>query len=218
MPSSTELLDAAFKAFVESAPVLCLAADRDFITFYVNPFYREVHDITLEEAKGKHIKDIIGEEGFNDNLKHYNKTLEGNIVVYDGSFIKLDGKIHHYRATYAPIYVDEEVVGITGVVIDTTSEVEIVRTNKELKNATIELERLSRVDGLTDVHNRRYLDEHLDKAWREHIRNSLPLSVMLIDIDHFKKYNDTYGHQSGDVRWSHFVGQFDGFAKVYSAV
>lgn len=64
----------AFKAFVESLPVLCLAADRDFITTYVNLFYKNIHNITLDEAVGKHIKDIIGEEGFNDNLDYYRNT------------------------------------------------------------------------------------------------------------------------------------------------
>lgn len=124
MKIENDFIDTTFKTFVESAQVLCLAADTNFITFYVNPFCRTVHNITLEQAVGKHIKDIIGEEGFNDNLEHYNKTLEGNIVEYHGSFTKLDGSIHHYKATYAPIYRDGVVAGITAVVLDITSEVE----------------------------------------------------------------------------------------------
>jgi diguanylate cyclase (GGDEF)-like protein len=53
-------------------------------------------------------------------------------------------------------------------------------------------------DGLTDIHNRRRFDEHLDKLWPQAIREQVPLALLLIDIDHFKAYNDCYGHQAGD--------------------
>jgi sigma-B regulation protein RsbU (phosphoserine phosphatase) len=67
-----------------------------------------------------------------------------------------------------------------------------------LQYANQELERLSEIDTLTNVHNRRYLDAHLLLRWREHTRNQLPLSIIMIDIDYFKNYNDSYGHQAGD--------------------
>jgi len=53
-------------------------------------------------------------------------------------------------------------------------------------------------DGLTGIHNRRMFDEHVDKIWPQAIRDRTPLALMLIDIDHFKAYNDHYGHQAGD--------------------
>lgn len=77
-------------------------------------------------------------------------------------------------------------------------ENKVIERTHHLQEANNELERLSQVDGLTNVYNRRYLDEHLDKSWRMHTRSGLPLSVMMIDIDYFKKFNDTYGHQAGD--------------------
>ncbi|MBF0378380.1 MAG: diguanylate cyclase [Desulfamplus sp.] len=67
-----------------------------------------------------------------------------------------------------------------------------------LEEANIKLQQLSNIDGLTKVHNRRYFDMKLEEIWREYSRLSHPISVILIDIDHFKKYNDTYGHQAGD--------------------
>lgn len=53
-------------------------------------------------------------------------------------------------------------------------------------------------DGLTGIHNRRVFDEHIDRIWPQAARDGMPLSLMLIDIDHFKAYNDYYGHQAGD--------------------
>ena len=53
-------------------------------------------------------------------------------------------------------------------------------------------------DGLTGIHNRRLFDEHIDRIWPQAARDGIPLSLMLIDIDHFKAYNDYYGHQAGD--------------------
>ncbi len=69
----------------------------------------------------------------------------------------------------------------------------------EEKNLLIEqLENLSLHDGLTNVHNRRYLEEYLEGAFEECKRYGLALTVIITDIDHFKSVNDTYGHQIGD--------------------
>lgn len=53
-------------------------------------------------------------------------------------------------------------------------------------------------DGLTGVGNRRYFDISIEKEWRDSKRNKKPLSLLMIDVDHFKSYNDTYGHLKGD--------------------
>jgi diguanylate cyclase (GGDEF)-like protein len=65
----------------------------------------------------------------------------------------------------------------------------------------------ARHDGLTGIHNRRTFDEHVDRLWLQAIRDQVPLGLILVDIDHFKAYNDCYGHQAGDdclkqVAWS----------------
>jgi diguanylate cyclase (GGDEF)-like protein len=53
-------------------------------------------------------------------------------------------------------------------------------------------------DGLTGIHNRRLFDEHVDRIWPQATRDDVSLGMLLIDIDHFKAYNDYYGHQAGD--------------------
>ena len=60
------------------------------------------------------------------------------------------------------------------------------------------LERMSAVDGLTSIPNRRRFDEYINQEWRRAVRNKYPLSLLMIDIDHFKSYNATYGHLKGD--------------------
>lgn len=69
---------------------------------------------------------------------------------------------------------------------------------KQLQKSNAELERLSSLDGLTGIANRRAFDHALEKEWKNALRNQTVLSLILIDIDYFKPYNDTYGHLEGD--------------------
>lgn len=76
---------------------------------------------------------------------------------------------------------------------------ELVRERtRELEEANAELLRLSNLDGLTQIFNRRYFDEVLRKEISRLQRTSSPISLLMCDIDFFKKYNDTYGHLAGD--------------------
>jgi diguanylate cyclase (GGDEF)-like protein len=61
-----------------------------------------------------------------------------------------------------------------------------------------QLKLMSSIDALTEVANRRRFDEYLHLEWRRAIRSKYPISLLMIDIDYFKSYNDTYGHQKGD--------------------
>lgn len=70
--------------------------------------------------------------------------------------------------------------------------------NQELAAANAHLQAISRLDGLTGVSNRRAFDEALDREWRRAMRAERPLGMLMIDIDFFKSFNDTYGHQAGD--------------------
>jgi diguanylate cyclase (GGDEF)-like protein len=69
---------------------------------------------------------------------------------------------------------------------------------KRLRQGREELERLSRTDGLTGLPNRRHLMEILEKEVRRARRNDRSFSLLMIDVDHFKRYNDTFGHLAGD--------------------
>jgi diguanylate cyclase (GGDEF)-like protein len=77
-------------------------------------------------------------------------------------------------------------------------EAEIAERTEALEEANQELKRLATTDSLTQVANRRHFDEHLHQEWLHAIRSRSFLSLILCDVDYFKRYNDTYGHQRGD--------------------
>jgi len=69
---------------------------------------------------------------------------------------------------------------------------------RKLDTANQELKRLTSLDGLTGIANRRHFDEVLEREWRRAMRQGEELSILMCDIDYFKAYNDTVGHQKGD--------------------
>lgn len=100
-----------------------------------------------------------------------------------------------------------------------------------LREALGKVEKLSRTDALTQVSNRRHFEERLRQLWTDAEARSMPISVMMIDIDYFKQYNDVAGHQAGDdclstvaatlagkVRGNDFVARYGGeeFAVILS--
>ncbi|WIG78136.1 diguanylate cyclase [Photobacterium damselae] len=89
------------------------------------------------------------------------------------------------------------------------AEEELMKLNKELEQRVHErtteleqvnqqLEKMSRQDPLTQVANRRVFDNTFDEEWRRAERHQLPISLLIIDVDHFKHYNDCFGHAAGD--------------------
>ncbi|MBK9236983.1 MAG: diguanylate cyclase [Rhodoferax sp.] len=75
---------------------------------------------------------------------------------------------------------------------------ELEQTNQALVQANHKLEVYSHTDGLLNIANRKYFDQRLQEEWLRAIRSKQPVGLLMIDVDHFKRYNDTYGHQAGD--------------------
>lgn len=77
-------------------------------------------------------------------------------------------------------------------------ELKVQQRTLELQEANIKLEKLASTDGLTGITNYRHFEELFDQEWKRAIRSKNSISVIMIDVDFFKLYNDTYGHQVGD--------------------
>lgn len=110
-------------------------------------------------------------------------------LTKDGNYVWIRDVVHVAR--------DEngEVEALIGFMFDISERKE---TEQKLLDLQKELEELSFKDGLTGVSNRRMLDSVLEQEWVRARREQLPLSLLLIDIDFFKQFNDFYGHMQGD--------------------
>ena len=110
-------------------------------------------------------------------------------LAKDGSYVWIRDVVHVVRKP------DGEVDCLVGFMFDIT---ERKRIETELLEMQKKLEALSYEDGLTGVANRRLFDTDLEKAWKNARRSGQPVSLLLIDVDQFKQYNDHYGHLRGD--------------------
>lgn len=93
------------------------------------------------------------------------------------------------------------IIGPVAVLLCGALVVFAVKLGKELRRralAEAELAQLATTDGLTGLANRRRFDEVLEREWRRSVRTGTPLSLMVLDADHFKRVNDRYGHAIGD--------------------
>ncbi len=106
------------------------------------------------------------------------------------------GKRVPFWLTTTPLFgLTAEIIGIVEQYKDITDR---KRHEEALEKANLELKRLATVDGLTQLANRRLFDETLRTEWLRMKREQQPFSLILCDVDFFKRYNDYYGHQEGD--------------------
>lgn len=139
-----------------------------------NPEIKSIPVIVLSTKEDPKIKSEAFELGASDYLVKFPDKIE---VI---------ARVHaHSRSFLAQKQRDEAYVALREMQV-------------ELEAKNIELERLSSQDGLTGISNRRIFDEFTQKEWSRAARDNSQLSLIMVDIDHFKTYNDNYGHQGGD--------------------
>lgn len=134
-------------------------------------------------------------------LGHYltSKCLEGFAVF--GRFFQLAHSRFEPIAPESMVFVEfQELAVVANRMVEDRilQEERITDYTRQLEGANRQLRRMAKQDGLTGVANRRYFDGALARAWLRCLREEKPLALGLIDIDFFKAYNDTYGHQEGD--------------------
>lgn len=109
-------------------------------------------------------------------------------------------------------YKSQVEVFINGKIIE-EKNIELERLNKELAEANNKLKKLSRTDSLTGINNRYMFDRTIKIEWNRCQRHFVPLSLLIIDIDFFKAFNDNYGHQAGDYCIQKIAGVIKSCAK-----
>lgn len=120
----------------------------------------------------------------------------------DNPLVTGDAGIRFYAGI--PVKAPNQVTVGTACLIDTkprkldAKTERVLRAAKGLLEEALILQGQSVRDHLTGLFNRRFFDESLDTEWRRAFRQMLPMTVMLADVDHFKPYNDLYGHPAGD--------------------
>ena len=119
----------------------------------------------------------------------------------------IDPEIYWYRQTFMPVIVLISGLGLFGILAFTLHqasrqnrliEAEVIERTRRLDEANKKLSQLSTTDDLTGLQNRRSAYSNLSMEWKRHMRERAKITVLMIDIDYFKNYNDTYGHLAGD--------------------
>ena len=127
----------------------------------------------------------------NQKMQAMHQALStGEVQLYEQT-VDIGGVPQYEEVRVVPVTADEVLVMVRD--ISDRRRIEL-----ELRSANERLAKLSLTDSLTTLANRRSLDEHLNREWQRSSREQQPLSFILFDLDFFKQFNDTYGHQAGD--------------------
>ncbi|MCA1974972.1 MAG: diguanylate cyclase [Caenispirillum sp.] len=201
----------ARSAAIEAAAEGIAITDPDGIIEYANPALTAITGYAREELVGRHTR--IFNSGRQDRAFYadlWSTIRDGRI--WRGEIVnrRKDGSLYTELMAIAPVCNDKgETVQYVAIKHDISErkrmETDLQETNAMLQHQLDEIHRLQEElreqavrDGLTNLFNRRYLDETLERELARAKREGYPLSLVMIDIDHFKKLNDTYGHQAGD--------------------
>lgn len=171
--------------------------------YYGNPSYISP---AMQRITGWNVEDMtrLGGRGVchPDDLKNIESTVKSLQAGADGAIIeyrvcKPSGEFVWVEANVRP-FADQR----TGISLGTLNIIRDISARKqaeaELQEAYRALEALALTDPLTHLANRRRLDQCLSSEWRRGMRDRKPLSMLLVDVDFFKSFNDTYGHLHGD--------------------
>jgi diguanylate cyclase (GGDEF)-like protein/PAS domain S-box-containing protein len=178
-----------FRTLAENSTDIIVRLDRRLRPMYVNP---AIESILGHEAADE-LRRSDGEAPLPPMLSGMRRQLQQ--VLATGQPLAAMATVPTPRGER---YLDSRVVPEFGSDGTVESLLVVDRDITEIKRAQQALEELTLVDPLTGIPNRRHLDKVVAQEWRREARHGHEVALLMIDIDHFKAFNDTYGHQHGD--------------------
>jgi diguanylate cyclase (GGDEF)-like protein/PAS domain S-box-containing protein len=205
-----EATESSFRILMDKSPALAWIKDEAGRYVYVNELLERAFHLCLDDILGKTDLDRFPQETawqVRENDRLVLSTGRPTRLIEDAP--TPDGQVHTWMVIKFPF---EDTAGhrlIGGLAVDITElktlEVELTerlrRTeelNSDLATDNARLRELASTDALTGLKNYRHFSEVLDSAFSLAVRRGEPLSVLMVDVDHFKQFHDSYGHQSGD--------------------
>lgn len=166
----------------------------DGVVIRANDAMLQMLDKTTEEIIGNTCTSFLDYD-LCDQLACPLKNKNHATHEFDLQVSKANAADKFFLLTSAPLITIDGTPGIVAQFKDITSR---KQAEAALEQANASLEKIARIDGLTQIANRRCFDDTLAKEWQRLQRTNQPVSLLLGDIDYFKKFNDHYGHQAGD--------------------
>ncbi|MCL2498706.1 MAG: diguanylate cyclase [Defluviitaleaceae bacterium] len=171
-------------SIVENTPDLVLSITAEGMIEYVNPAVAYVTGYTKQEFIAQGFGIIFPKEVMADFMgTHIPNAIRGESVQFEVEIFRKDG--------------DKRILMVSVFQREKKSLGVIFRDMTKIRELEEENEKIF-FDGLTGIYNRRFFDETLARLIKSLSRSGNPLSLMMVDVDCFKKYNDTYGHNKGD--------------------
>ena len=191
-------------AILANAPIGLSVFSIDRICLEANPSFCEIFDYTATELVGKSSRLLFRDDaGFEElALKIWPVVLQGGTYTADLPMRRRDNVEIWVHTVIHLIDIKAPTLGVIVIVTDVTAqkalELDLQRSNAELQKRTEQLQAVARTDPLTEIANRRAFIEAAEAEFLRFKRFNAATSVLMIDIDHFKTINDTFGHEVGD--------------------
>jgi diguanylate cyclase (GGDEF)-like protein/PAS domain S-box-containing protein len=191
----------------------------------VNPATLEMFGFQTERELIKQSLDLVspefqpnGDLSSQEAQKKMKQAHTNGVSDFEWVHKRSNGEEFYTHVRLTPILLDKEVmfqVAIRDFTKQKQMEKEIIFINERLAEQNKIFKEFATKDKLTGIHNRRSFYEFAEEQWSKAVRNQLDCSVIMIDIDHFKKINDTYGHQAGDMVLKNTVKLIDELNRAY---
>ncbi len=196
-----EELDINFSAFMNNGPFIAYIKDRDWRYSYVNEPFLQQLGLTREDILDKDDFAIWPEAAprFREMDEQVMRELKPSRQIE--RLVTPDGSRFFWQSYKFPL-ATRHGIALAGLSVDVTEHIEqqhlLEASQRQLLDMMQAAEQRSVTDALTGLYNRRAFDLHLAEQLQRAEEKALPLSMLLIDVDLFKTYNDAYGHQAGD--------------------